>query len=241
MPQDVLFSSFKLGSTELGSRIVMAPMTRSRSPGSVPDDLVATYYGQRAGAGLIITEGTSPSPNGLGYARIPGLYSDAQVEGWKKTTRAVHEKGGRIFVQLMHSGRVGVTQNLPPGARSRSGAASRRADRLLLIVRVVIVIDIVIVVCCRAAPTHADAQARRSELRSPRVRPRFRSRPGRRLPWGPARRGTPGHPSSVRPRYPDSTGSRERTADLASEEAASGEAASGQSVHGNHPSAANGS
>ena len=92
-------------------------MTRSRSPGSVPDDLVATYYRQRAGAGLIITEGTSPSPNGLGYARIPGLYSDAQIEGWKKTTKAVHDKGGRIFVQLMHTGRVTVKQNLPAGAR----------------------------------------------------------------------------------------------------------------------------
>ena len=92
-------------------------MTRSRSPGNVPDDLVAEYYGQRAGAGLIVTEGTSPSPNGLGYARIPGLYSDAQVEGWKKTTKAVHDRGGKIFVQLMHTGRVGVKQNLPPGGR----------------------------------------------------------------------------------------------------------------------------
>ncbi|CAN5925334.1 alkene reductase [soil metagenome] len=117
MPHDLLFSPFKLGSTELSSRIVMAPMTRSRSPGNVPDDLVATYYAQRAGAGLILTEGTSPSPNGLGYARIPGLYSDAQVEGWKKTTKAVHDKGGHIFVQLMHTGRVGVKQNLPAGAR----------------------------------------------------------------------------------------------------------------------------
>ena len=117
MPHELLFSPFKLGSTELSSRIVMAPMTRSRSPGNVPDDLVATYYGQRASAGLIITEGTSPSPNGLGYARIPGLYTEAQVEGWKKTTTAVHEKGGHIFVQLMHTGRVGVKQNLPAGAR----------------------------------------------------------------------------------------------------------------------------
>ena len=117
MAHALLFSSFKLGAVELSSRVVMAPMTRSRSPGNVPDDLVATYYGQRAEAGLILTEGTSPSPNGLGYARIPGLYSDAQVEGWKKTTKAVHDKGGHIFVQLMHTGRVGVKQNLPAGAR----------------------------------------------------------------------------------------------------------------------------
>ena len=117
MAHELLFSPFTLGSSELSSRIVMAPMTRSRSPHNVPDDLVATYYGQRASAGLIITEGTSPSPNGLGYVRIPGLYSDAQVEGWKKTTKAVHDLGGHIFVQLMHTGRVGVKQNLPAGAR----------------------------------------------------------------------------------------------------------------------------
>ena len=85
--------------------------------GNVPDELVASYYRQRASAGLIITEGTSPSPNGLGYARIPGIYSDAQVTGWKHVTSAVHAAGGRIFVQLMHCGRVGHPENLPAGAR----------------------------------------------------------------------------------------------------------------------------
>ena len=117
MPEDTLFSSFKLGPLTLPSRIVMSPMTRSRSIGNVPDDLVATYYGQRASAGLIVTEGTSPSPNGLGYARIPGLYSDEQVAGWKKVTETVHQKGGRIFVQLMHTGRVTHPKNLPQGGR----------------------------------------------------------------------------------------------------------------------------
>lgn len=117
MAESPLFSSFTLGKLTLPSRIVMSPMTRSRSIGNIPDELVATYYGQRASAGLIVTEGTSPSPNGLGYARIPGIYSDAQVEGWKKTTKAVHDAGGRIFVQLMHTGRVGVAENLPAGAR----------------------------------------------------------------------------------------------------------------------------
>ncbi|MDB4941279.1 MAG: NADH:flavin oxidoreductase/NADH oxidase [Labilithrix sp.] len=112
-----LFSPFTLGPITLTSRIVMAPMTRSRSPGNVPDDLVATYYAQRASAGLIITEGTSPSPNGVGYARIPGLYDAAQVAGWKKVTDAVHAKGGHIYAQLMHTGRVSHPENLPPGAR----------------------------------------------------------------------------------------------------------------------------
>src|ERR1700712_1195717 len=82
-----LFSPAKIGAIELKNHIVMSPMTRSRAIGNIPNDLIAEYYGQRAGAGLIITEGTSPSPNGLGYARIPGLYSQEQVEGWKKCPR----------------------------------------------------------------------------------------------------------------------------------------------------------
>ena len=112
-----LFSTYTLGNTTLQNRVVMAPMTRSRSPGNVPDSLVATYYAQRATAGLIITEGTSPSPNGLGYARIPGLYNEAQIVGWKAVTDAVHTKGARIFLQLMHCGRVAHPLNMPAGAR----------------------------------------------------------------------------------------------------------------------------
>jgi N-ethylmaleimide reductase len=117
MSNKLLFSPYRLGSIELKNRVVMSPMTRSRAIGNVPNDLMATYYGQRATAGLIVTEGTSPSPNGLGYARIPGLFDAAQVEGWKKVTSAVHEKGGRIFAQLMHTGRVGHPDNLPKGGR----------------------------------------------------------------------------------------------------------------------------
>ncbi len=111
-----LFSEYKLGNATLSNRVVMAPMTRSRAIGNIPNALMATYYAQRAGAGLIITEGTTPSPNGLGYARIPGIYSQEQVEGWKLVTDAVHTKGGKIFIQLMHTGRVGVAENLPAGA-----------------------------------------------------------------------------------------------------------------------------
>ena len=115
MSEKLLFSSYQLGSISLKNRVVMAPMTRSRSIGNVPGPIVATYYSQRAEAGLIITEGTSPSVNGLGYARIPGLFNQAQVAGWKLTTDAVHKAGSRIFVQLMHTGRVGAQQNIPAG------------------------------------------------------------------------------------------------------------------------------
>jgi N-ethylmaleimide reductase len=112
-----LFSPYALGNLNLSNRIVMAPMTRSRALQNVPNELMAQYYAQRATAGLIITEGTSPSPDGLGYARIPGIFTEDQVNGWKKVTSAVHTEGGKIFLQLMHTGRVGHPSNLPPGGR----------------------------------------------------------------------------------------------------------------------------
>ncbi len=117
MSHPTLFSSWKLGRVTLHNRIVMAPMTRNRSPGGVPGPIVAQYYAQRAEAGLIVTEGVSPSPDGMGYARIPGLYDAAQVAGWKAVTDAVHAAGGHIFVQLMHTGRSTAAANLPEGAR----------------------------------------------------------------------------------------------------------------------------
>ncbi len=113
---DALFSSYNLGELELDNRVVMAPLTRSRAIDNLPNALMAEYYAQRASAGLIITEGTAPSPNGLGYPRIPGLFSEAQVDGWKLVTEAVHERGGKIFAQLMHVGRIGHPLNLPQGA-----------------------------------------------------------------------------------------------------------------------------
>ncbi len=112
-----LFSEYRLGDCTLRNRIVMAPMTRCRATDNLPNELMATYYRQRASAGLIITEGTSPSPNGLGYARIPGIFSPAQTQAWQAVTRAVHEEGGSIFVQLMHCGRIAHPLNLPQGAR----------------------------------------------------------------------------------------------------------------------------
>ena len=94
----------------------MAPMTRSRAINNVPNELMTEYYRQRSGAGLIITEGTAPSPNGLGYARIPGIFSEDQVEGWKKVTDAVHEAGSKIFMQIMHTGRASHAENMPTGS-----------------------------------------------------------------------------------------------------------------------------
>ncbi|MEM7415869.1 MAG: alkene reductase [Gemmatimonadota bacterium] len=117
MSEYSLFSSYDLDGTALANRAVMAPMTRSRAIGSVPNELMATYYRQRASAGLIVTEGTAPSANGLGYARIPGVYNQEQADGWRLVTDAVHEEGGRIFCQLMHTGRVTHPGNLPEGAR----------------------------------------------------------------------------------------------------------------------------
>jgi len=125
-----LFTPVKVGSIELKNRIVMSPMTRCRAIGNVPNDLIAEYYGQRAGAGLIVTEGTSPSPNGLGYARIPGIFSKEQVEGWKKVTSAVHANGGRIFIQFMHSGRIGHPANLPEGAVLLAPSAVKAAGQM---------------------------------------------------------------------------------------------------------------
>ncbi|HTJ51209.1 MAG TPA: alkene reductase [Cyclobacteriaceae bacterium] len=118
-----LFSPYTLGNLALKNRTVMAPMTRSRAINNTPNELVAEYYGQRAGAGFIITEGTSPSPNGVGYPRIPGIWNKAQIEGWKLVTEAVHKNDGKIFVQLMHTGRVTHPDNLPEGAEALAPSA----------------------------------------------------------------------------------------------------------------------
>jgi N-ethylmaleimide reductase len=127
----LLFSSTTLGPLTLRNRLVMSPMTRSRAIGNVPNELMAQYYGQRASAvGLIITEGTSPSPNGLGYARIPGAFSAAQVQGWQHVTKAIHAGGARCFLQLMHCGRIAHPLNLPPGARILAPSAIAAAGQM---------------------------------------------------------------------------------------------------------------
>jgi N-ethylmaleimide reductase len=126
----LLFDTTTLGPLALQNRFVMSPLTRCRCIGNVPNDLVATYYGQRATAGLIISEGTSPSPNGIGYARIPGIYSAEQVAGWKKVTAAAHAKGAKMFVQMMHCGRVAHPLNLPAGARIIAPSAVAAAGEM---------------------------------------------------------------------------------------------------------------
>ncbi|MHC2188166.1 2,4-dienoyl-CoA reductase-like NADH-dependent reductase (Old Yellow Enzyme family) [Bradyrhizobium diazoefficiens] len=109
-----LFSPVRIGGLELSNRLVMAPMTRSRADaGGVPGGLAAEYYAQRAGVGLIVTEGTQPSDDGQGYMTTPGIYTPAHVAGWRKVTDAVHGKGGHIFIQLMHAGRMSHPDNTP--------------------------------------------------------------------------------------------------------------------------------
>ncbi|WP_331755663.1 alkene reductase [Streptomyces sp. NBC_01643] len=109
------FDALELVGVQLANRIVMAPMTRSRAhgPGATPTEMMATYYGQRASAGLIVTEGVQPCVVGQGYPYTPGLHSDDQVAAWRQVTRAVHDNGGVIFAQLMHSGRIGHPSLLP--------------------------------------------------------------------------------------------------------------------------------
>lgn len=122
----IILSPYTKGSLQLKNHLVMAPMTRSRAIGNIPNDLMAAYYGQRTGAGLIITEGTAPLPEGLGYPRIPGIFSDAQVAGWKKVTDAVHAGNSKFYLQLMHTGRVGHKDNLP-GGKVLVGASTIKA------------------------------------------------------------------------------------------------------------------
>lgn len=110
-----LFSNCNLGKMLLNNRVVMAPMTRSRCIDNKPNEMVAEYYAQRAEAGLIITEGISPSDSGLGYARIPGLFTNEQMKAWKLVTDAVHKADSKIFAQLMHCGRVAHPDNMMSG------------------------------------------------------------------------------------------------------------------------------
>jgi len=125
-----LFSEYQVGTIQLKNRIVMAPMTRSRAIDGTPNELMVQYYGQRANAGLIITEGTAPSANGSGYPRIPGLWRDDQVNGWQKVTAAVHDQGGLIFAQLMHVGRIAHPANMADDAEILAPSAITAAGEM---------------------------------------------------------------------------------------------------------------
>ena len=111
-----VFTPARLGALELKNHIAMAPMTRNRALGNTPNELMMEYYRQRATAGFIISEGVSPSPNGLGYPRFPGIFSQQQTDAWSPITRAVHAEGAKFFMQLMHTGRISHPLNLPAGA-----------------------------------------------------------------------------------------------------------------------------
>lgn len=121
-----LFDPYDLADHRLANRIVMAPMTRARAVDEVPDELTALYYRQRAGAGLIVTEGIPVSEEARGYLFLPGLYTDAQQEGWARVTEAVHAEGGRIFAQLWHVGRISHT-SLQPGGGAPVGPTGEQA------------------------------------------------------------------------------------------------------------------
>jgi N-ethylmaleimide reductase len=122
-----LFEPYKLGPITLPNRLAMAPLTRNRAvpPGMVPSPLAVEYYGQRASAGLLVTEATQISQQGQGYQDTPGIYSKEQVEGWKKVTDRVHERGGRIFVQLWHVGRISHVSLQPNGSKPVAPSAIR--------------------------------------------------------------------------------------------------------------------
>jgi len=128
-----LFEPTRAGDLQLANRIAMAPLTRNRSPEAIPTDLVATYYAQRASAGLIISEATAISPQAQGYADVPGLYGTEQLDGWKKVTRAVHDVGGKIVVQLWHVGRVSHTDLQPGNAAPVAPSAVQANTKTVLI------------------------------------------------------------------------------------------------------------
>jgi len=116
MTASKLFEPYKLGSITLSNRIAMAPLTRNRAiAGMVPNPLAIEYYGQRASAGLLITEASQVSQQGQGYQDTPGIYSPEQIAAWRKVTDRVHERGGRIFIQLWHVGRISHTSLQPNG------------------------------------------------------------------------------------------------------------------------------
>jgi len=124
MDASALFEPARFGELSLRNRIVMAPMTRSRADADgVPAEVMAEYYAQRASAGLIVTEGTAPCADGLGYCRTPGIYNSEQIAAWRQVTEPVHARGGQIVLQLMHCGRIGSCHSKPPGTRTLAPSA----------------------------------------------------------------------------------------------------------------------
>ena len=128
-----LFDAVQAGDLHLANRVVMAPLTRNRSPNAVPPPIVATYYAQRASAGLLISEATAISQQGQGYSDVPGLYGSEQLDGWKRVTHAVHDAGGKIVVQLWHVGRVSHTDLQPDNGAPVAPSAIAAKTKTVLI------------------------------------------------------------------------------------------------------------
>lgn len=130
MTDKTLFEPYALGAIQVSNRIVMAPLTRNRAgAGFVPGDLTAEYYAQRASAGVIITEASQISQQGQGYQDTPGIYTQAQIDGWRKVTTAVHDKGGRIILQLWHVGRISHVDLQPNGGEPVAPSAIRASTK----------------------------------------------------------------------------------------------------------------
>lgn len=130
MTDQNLFTPYTLGALTLSNRVVLAPLTRNRAgEGFVPSEFAATYYSQRASAGLLISEATQISQQGQGYQDTPGIYTQAQIDGWRKVTDAVHAKGGKIFLQLWHVGRVSHVDLQENGAAPVAPSALRAATK----------------------------------------------------------------------------------------------------------------
>ena len=127
---DTLLTPYQKGPLRLQNHLVMAPMTRSRAIGNIPNALMVDYYGQRSAAGLVVTEGTAPMSDGLGYPRIPGIFTDEQVEGWRGVTEAIHRGGAKTFMQLMHTGRIAHQDNLPAGSEVLAPSAITAAGQI---------------------------------------------------------------------------------------------------------------
>src|SRR5690606_27047579 len=128
-----VFDPLAAGDLQLANRVVMAPLTRNRAPRAVPTAEMATYYAQRASAGLLITEATAITHQGQGYADVPGLYDPEQIAGWKRVTDAVHAAGGKIVVQLWHVGRISHTSLQPGGGAPVAPSAIRAKAKTYLI------------------------------------------------------------------------------------------------------------
>ncbi|MFD1470439.1 alkene reductase [Hymenobacter caeli] len=127
---NITFSPAQLGPLTLANHLVMAPMSRSRAVGNLPNESMVDYYRQRASAGLLITEGAAPAADGLGYTNMPGLFTPEQAAGWRRVTDAVHGRGGHIFAQLMHAGRMFHPLNLPAGAEGVAPSAIAAAGSI---------------------------------------------------------------------------------------------------------------